>query len=436
MRILLPPFLSLLLLNATASAQSPDPRSTWLAANAAPLRTVEWSDEDDADLASIGRAIGSRRIVLLGEQTHGDGTTFEAKARLIRYLHKRLGFDLLVFESGFYDCRRVWDDVLAGPSLPDVADGCLFQLWSNSAQVRPLLEYVDRVKRSARPLELAGFDFQPSGRNGRRLFEDLDLFLQTQSDSAALLRDLAAARGVYGLLYTGAARFREVPDSARRDARQAIDRLRARSLHDRPAQGRLGEAAFWGQTLGGVRALGEFLWGLDPNAPTAAVANQRDSVMADNLFWLATRHPSRRIVVWGATSHLVRNRQAIENDAAPRMIPAGHRLAQALPGQTYTIGFLAAEGAFGMARIGTAVPRQEIPPPESGSLDALWRDSGQRFAFLDLRALPSGGEWLLQPIVARPMGYGATRAIWPNHVDGFIFTRRMAPSTPVRTTSP
>jgi erythromycin esterase-like protein len=43
-------------------------RRAWLAAHASPLRTLDASDTDFGDLAPVGRAIGDRRIVLLGER--------------------------------------------------------------------------------------------------------------------------------------------------------------------------------------------------------------------------------------------------------------------------------------------------------------------------------------------------------------------------------
>ena len=156
--------LSLALIATAARTQAQDlpARRAWIAAHASPLRTLDPSDPDDRDLSPLGNAIGTRRIVLLGEQTHGDGATFQAKARIIRYLHQKLGFDLLVFESGFYDCRRTWQDARAGMTIADSASGCMFELWWNSAQVRPLLTYLDEQKAGKRPLELAGMDFQPS----------------------------------------------------------------------------------------------------------------------------------------------------------------------------------------------------------------------------------------------------------------------------------
>jgi erythromycin esterase-like protein len=41
----------------------------------------------------------------MGEPSHGAGSAFAAKVRLIKFLHQRMGFDVLVWESGLYDVR-------------------------------------------------------------------------------------------------------------------------------------------------------------------------------------------------------------------------------------------------------------------------------------------------------------------------------------------
>src|SRR5690606_14206214 len=86
-----------------AFAQPPDSLQTWLGAHATPVRSIDGADEDFTDLEPLAGAIGAARVVQLGEPSHGAGAAFSAKARLCKFLHQRLGFDVLVWESGLYD---------------------------------------------------------------------------------------------------------------------------------------------------------------------------------------------------------------------------------------------------------------------------------------------------------------------------------------------
>ncbi|MHB1326615.1 MAG: hypothetical protein ACYC2K_00305, partial [Gemmatimonadales bacterium] len=106
----------------------------WLARHAAPISTLDHNEPDDRDLAAIGRMIGNARVVMLGEQGHGDGTTFEFKTRLIKYLHRKLGFEVLAFESGLVECALA-DQALSAGVPVDSAVVCPFRVWKESQQV-------------------------------------------------------------------------------------------------------------------------------------------------------------------------------------------------------------------------------------------------------------------------------------------------------------
>ena len=55
------------------------------------------------DYSFLKDILKEKKIVLLGEQTHGEGSVFEEKIDLIQYLHEELNYNIIAFESGLYD---------------------------------------------------------------------------------------------------------------------------------------------------------------------------------------------------------------------------------------------------------------------------------------------------------------------------------------------
>jgi erythromycin esterase-like protein len=133
-------------------------RIGWLDRNAAAVRSIDFADDTFSDLEPLRSAIGSARIVMLGEQTHGDGTAFVAKSRVIRFLHEHMGFDVLAFESGFYDMPKAWTQIRAGNGVRSAIRDVLYAEWSRSAEMQPLIDYIGERANADRPLELTGFD--------------------------------------------------------------------------------------------------------------------------------------------------------------------------------------------------------------------------------------------------------------------------------------
>src|SRR5262245_10969627 len=114
-------------------------RVAWLKKHVAPLRSIDPGDEDFSDLESIRKAIGEARIVYLSEPSHGDGSSFHARTRLIKFLHQKCDFDVLAFESGLYDCRKAWELLREGKMTPrEAVSQGVFGIWTGSEQVQPL----------------------------------------------------------------------------------------------------------------------------------------------------------------------------------------------------------------------------------------------------------------------------------------------------------
>lgn len=414
-----------------AGTPAEDRRVAQLRDEAVALRSIEPADEDFSDLAPLRSILADKRVVILGEAGHGDGAAFLSKSRLVRFLHREMGFDVLAFESGFYDCAKAWERIEAGDDPAAAFRQSVFAIWTRSVQVQPLIAYFASAARSQRPLELAGIDPQFTGEMSHRfLLGDL----VKVADAAGLPGDEFSARISEPLANLTEGRYEngELPSAAAQaELLKTFDEL-ARRL--RRTGGDVPEHGFWLRLVEGTRQLAVSSWATDWKRPLLEDPKNfavRDRVMGEHLAWLARhRFAGRKIVVWAASFHAAREVDEIDvpSPAHKRLYltfrPMGAVARDVLGKELYTVAVLAYQGSSG-----TAFQKPtELQQPSAGSLEDLFHRTGLPQAFLDLsgaRRLPG---WLREPLVARPMGYMEMRARWGRVFDAVLFFDRMAAS--------
>ena len=149
-----------------------NPVKQYVQENFQPVATISPDSTDFSDLEAIGRAIGEARVVMLGEQDHGDAPTFLAKRRLVKYLHEQKGFNVLAFEVDFFALNEGWDRVARQEdSIRQFLRNNIFALWTKCVQCEELFDaYIPSTFRTPAPLQVSGFDNQYSG-----IYSHLDL---------------------------------------------------------------------------------------------------------------------------------------------------------------------------------------------------------------------------------------------------------------------
>ena len=412
-----------------AWAESSDALQDWLKANAVPVRSAD--DDDFSDLEPLIRHIGDARIVQLGEPSHGAGTAFAAKARLVRFLHQRLGFDVLVWESGFYDLTRTEAGLARGDDAVAAARRGVLQIWSSSQECRPLFEYAKNSHAGAGPLTMAGFDMQLTSDCFSDLSAELRAFVGGLKDHALRRQALTIANaaleefhGLNGFIEARAARAADLSRSGTTGAamgealaqwdRNEGARLRPRLAtlerlqhsvamlsglidHHRAAFEAIDgkrRAGFMAHVVTNLASYGANIYEqFRADAPAGADAelkreNRRDARNAENLRWLIEEgYAGRKMIVWAHNVHVMdayygSDWKSVSLDPVPRsMKTMGVFLAERFGKDVYTIGLTAYGGEDGW--VGS--PPSPVPPASLGSIEERLHRLGTPFAFLDVR---------------------------------------------------
>jgi len=189
-------------LTDTAAAVEPPEVRAWMQQNHHVLRSLV-VDKDFSDLQFLKTVIGNKRLVQLGESGHGVREFNMARTRLVKFLHQEMGFDVIAFESGLYECYDAGQRAREFSTPLQMMYSSIHGVWS-TAEVEELFRYTQSTKSTSRPLTLAGFDSQRSAafQDFRRpaMFRSL----MAHIDSAAAQRAFVHDSSFSAFLTTGA----------------------------------------------------------------------------------------------------------------------------------------------------------------------------------------------------------------------------------------
>lgn len=392
-------------------------KTEWLQEHALPIRSINPMDTVFDDLEFLKEELKGVELIGLGEQSHGDGSTFLAKARLVKFLHQEMGFSLLAFESGMLDCALAAKALEQGIPIDSAFRIGLFKIWSNSRETAGLRHYAGSALAAGGP-PFVGFDSQLSGNLPREVRADsIFQFLQRHApafDSAYFSTAWKAFR----------------PDSPRDFHRWKRDTLFQQAFFSQldslsRLAGQLQPQSTEDKLLcKGVESLKHyyyFLLHMNPNDPDNTVLNIRDSIMAAHLIWLKEElFPGRKIILWAANTHLGYDRHKLKYP--DKMRPMGGYLKDRYGDRYYVLSFTSYTGQSGSLQFGV----RNVPGSSNKSLEYLWAETGRPYAFLrkaSLAAFP-----FERPFQARFYGYANWYAEWPDMTDGAFFIREMKPS--------
>jgi erythromycin esterase len=407
-------FVSLL---ALTRSYAQDHVRNYVQQNTAPVYSIDPDSINYKDLQALGNAIGDAKVVMLGEQDHGDAPAFLAKTRIIKYLHEEKGFNVLAFESDFFGLNYGWDVIKKDEkSIDSLLKTDIFPVWSYCNACRQLLySYVPSTVTHGRPLEITGFDNQISRSSLPGKLDSL-----VRSCKIPITRSPQYTAEVLPLLQDWG---RNVNDTVLSNKCVAYLTVIREEL-----QKKLAKDDFWLQVLDNL--ITENIQNVAGKTDYWKKMNTRDQQMAFNLRWLAEiKYPKEKIIVWAHNYHVSKYGGHYPQEFMNKANSMGTVFTNnaGMMDKTYILGFTSYEGTAG--RIYSA--HYKVDAPKKNSFEN-WVPHTLDYGFVDFKkfnqANPSGdGNFYMSGAVQGNWYHKNTEAQWNNIFDGVFFIRKMVP---------
>lgn len=365
------------------------------------IRSISPGDTNFNDLEPIGKSIDEAKIVLLGEPSHGDGGSIHMKTRLVKYLHEKKGFDVLLFEADLYSIMFGMSDIKDPSQVLSLAKENIYTCWSDSNVSKDLWAYYNTELKGNNPIRLGGIDSRHAGSFSKtQLIPALtDLLKASHFDTGSA----TYKNFVKDLNYILEHEFSSKKDSV--DAGNFASEIK-----------NIEETILFSSTEANLRKK----WLIEINNIKSLFdltieGKSRDAMMAKNFIFLAKYiFPGQKIIVWSHNNHNVLDvntyvsfspdfaKQWYANNTYQGFTYFGSEVFREFGDQVYSLAITSGSGTFSPAFFGNDyfhadfTKTAKIPPSGEGSLELYLKNKKSNIQFLPLpkaQGRPSSYPW-------------------------------------------
>lgn len=342
------------------SESIPDNDIIWLKSIIHPLKTFDPTIEDSGDLDILGQIIGDKKIVALGEVTHGSSEIFKMKHRIIKYLNEQHNFDVFSMEANMPEANRLNEYIIDGQGNPtELIKGMHFWVWNNQ-EVLDLVEWMHAENQNGHPIKFSGFDMQYY----EGALENLKKSFKHDSKVTQIIIELNDTLNLYKSRSS-----MPIIGSVSESQKNTIDQLLIK-IENEVKLGKFekSEKEWLSQNL---RIIEQSI----SNTPW-----DREKFMAENFEWITNQNPNSRFIIWGHNAHVMRTNHH------KTLLPMGGYLSNTFKEDYLNIGFAFYKGSY------TALSNKKIgvqPAEEAkiGSYEYIFNQLGEPLFLLDLREI-------------------------------------------------
>jgi len=369
---------------------------------------------DSADLTPLQSMVGNASIVALGEGTHGTHEFFTMKLRVIDFLVRTMGFDVLAWEAPFPLVNRIDAYVQGGSGDPGAMLREMVPLHYDFWAVEEMLAVVEWMReynahRGEHPaIHIAGADVTEPAAAARGVVDYLRI---VDPPKAVLVEDQ----------YVCIESAQQISDGCEVVAKRIRDELASREAELTA----LSSASSFHEALHHATVVVQSRWIHGPN---------REVALAENAFWLREhRGAAHKIILWAHNEHVSRTDSEWASDK-----PMGEAIADAIGSDYFAISTHTRSGSFLNWSVhpitgATTTLTHSFPPLASDSVERFIEQRGVPLLLIPLRGdVP---EWLSTPSRYNTSGTtGGTSLIGALSAkfDAAIYIEETTPSHPLR----
>ncbi len=421
------PFLLIISLSLAFLTKAQPGIKDFVKQNTVPVSTIEPDSLNFTDLESIGNAIGDSKIVMLGEQDHGDAPSFLAKTRLVKYLHEKKGFNVLAFESDFFALNYGWDNLIKSEvNIDSFLRKNIFSIWTYCDACEELFyKTIPASYETSTPIIITGFDNQMylhfSSKTLATIFDSvlrkLRLPIVTNADYTSNTLSLIDSLSRYSFTKKENSFYDSVMEQLQIIKLQLGTKIESNN--------------FWALMIDNLIATTTQMRYTQTDHYKSY--NARDIQMANNLKWLSTvKFPNDKIIVWAHNYHISKFGGNYPQNVLNKANSMGTEFTKdsSQNKNTYIIGFTSYKGTAGRL---TTTP-YTIQQPAANSIEN-WFDSSLNYGFIDFKKFnnlhPNNAvEFKMKASIA---GFNKNHnAQWTHIFDGVFYIKNMYPCKMVK----